>query len=148
MSLAPWVSKRSWVFTLFQALGVPRAQIPVSRFQAWEVGDRAMFWSKNVRGTPSTPVQPKPCTWACGEGKRRHCSQCGFRQPPGHEPCAGPAGVGAAALSTMGLQSWEKGVGDQHTRSHHLNHSSPLPRVCIITSYFGDATSLWRFLEF
>lgn len=102
MSLAQWVSKRSWVSILLQALGVLRVQILASLFQVW------MLWSKNLRQIvhPSATQALYMGVWRrfredSGATAQRH----GFHQASGQEPCAG-----SATLSRRGLQSWKNGI--------------------------------------
>lgn len=144
MSLAQWVSKTSWVSILLQALGVLRAQIPASLFQAW------MLWSKNVRGKLSTPVQPKPCTWEGGEepGLRRQRCYCSAAWLPpslwSGALCWACQGMNSATLSRRGLQSWKKGIliniPDVIVCLTVALQNSPLWRVCI--SYSSDAAAI------
>lgn len=141
MSLAQWVSMRSWVSILLQTLGVLRAQTLASLFQAW------MLWSKNVRGKLSTPVQPKPCTWACGEepGSRRQRCYCSAAWLPpslwSGALCWACPGRSSATLSRRGLQSWKNGIliniPDVIVYLTVALQNSPLWRVCI--SYSRDA---------
>lgn len=96
MSLAQWVAKRSWDSVLLQALSVLRAHIPASLFQAWEVRDIAVLWSKDVRGILSTTGQSKPHAQGCGKGHelRREGTVAqgrGFRHASGQDPRARPA---------------------------------------------------------
>lgn len=140
MSLAQWVSKRSRVSVLLQALGVLRAQIPASLFQAWEVRDIAVLWWKNVRGTLSIPVQSKPCAQGCGERPqvekrvvlllRVMASVRPLVRSPGLGLQEGPAELQNGVLSSMPEVGVQIADGLQN---------SPLWRACMITSYSSDA---------
>lgn len=142
MSLAQWVSNRTWVSILSQALGVLRAQIPESLFQAW------MLRSKNVRGKSSTPVQPKPCTWSCGEepqSGRERCYCSAVWRPPSlwaGALCWACQGMSSATLSRMGLRSWKKGIliniSEVIVCIIDVLQNSALQGVRIPTSYSGD----------
>lgn len=95
--------------------GCPKAQIPACLFQAREVRDIAMLWTKNVRGQLSTPVRPKPYMRECGEGPQAKGGGAAAQQrdstkPLVKSPVLGLPGKGLATPSMTGLWSWRSGI--------------------------------------
>lgn len=128
-TLCPWLSGSplSWVFILLQALGVLKAHIPASLFQAWEAGDIAVLWSRMWEAN---------CTPQCNLSLvHENIGKRWPRRPTlGLSGWFGPFGWWVMAVGPQArLAHWMRQPSRREPRPRHEAATRVRPRLCVLS---------------